>query len=453
MKKLFLAAGILLSALCVTAQQTTERGTVVSDPNAPASRTVWELDRFRDHWFISIQGGVADLMSEESRYVDFGDRIKPTVGLSVGKWITPVWGVRLNVTAAELQGFSTWNYNTDYGLGDWYVGKNYDNPYGINSTNNYIHAYDPQANVRQFVRENYLGDKRESSEGPGYEYNIKYAAGSIDFLLNLKNLFMKYRIDAPFNPIIYGGLGYSHTFQEKNRTAVNTIMERVGLMLDFRLSDAWSVFLDGQAMIVPEAFDRKTGDGMMQDVVGNYTLGFTYKFLERNFKPVTVCDPVEIARLNDEINELRRRPEFCPPPVVCPPPVICPTCPECPKSAAVQVPALVEKGNMKFLPKPVFFRINSSVVEDDQWHSIRIAAEYLAENPDAKMKLTGYADKQTGNPTINKRLSEQRAKSVYKILTTKFGIEPSRLEATYLGDAFQPFSENNWNRVVIFVVQ
>ena len=36
--------------------------------------------------------------------------------------------------------------------------------------------------------------------------------------------------------------------------------------------------------------------------------------------------------------------------------------------------------------------------------------EYLQNNPAAKVKVTGYADVNTGNPKINKSLSEKTRK-------------------------------------------
>lgn len=421
------------------------------DSTTTASRTTWITNRFRDNWFISINGGIAQLMSEETRYMKFGDQIKPTLGIAFGKWFSPALGLRLSVTGAKLQGFATWTGEGENGsgLGDWYIGKNYSNGYELNRTNNYLPAYGVEGNSnavgRALIYNRFLkgGDYLATDHGNGYTYDFTYIGASIDFLLNLKNLFRPYNHKAFFNPVLYGGIGYAHTLKDGDRTAVNSIMEKVGLQLNFRLSDRWDLFADGQMLFVPENFDRRVGDGNTMDMVGNYTLGLTYRINFRHFIKAPLRNQAEIDALNAEINALRNRPE-----VICPPVVICPECPEV--IDTLKTP--IVKDDLKFLPTPVFFLINSSVVRDNQMMSITKAAEFLRENPKERIKLTGYADKQTGTPAINKRLSEQRAKSVADILVKQYGIDRSRLEVSYMGDAFQPFAENDWNRVVIFVV-
>lgn len=428
------------------------------DSNTTAVRTTWTANRPSDNWFISVQGGIGQLMSEQTRYMEFKDQIKPSLGLALGKWFSPVWGLRLNVTGAKLQGFASWDHlfgydnpEMGYGYGSWYIGSNHGNPIDPNAsytTNNYVEAgvnpnnpADPTSLAnRKFIYERFLKDgdfktlKYDGETYHGYTYDFTYVAASVDFLLNLKNLTMVYNPKGLFNPVVYGGIGFAHTFKDGDRTAVNNVMARAGLQLNFRLSDRWDFFADGQALILPENFDRRVGDGNTMDAVANYSLGFTYKFNFRHFIKAPFRDQREIDRLNGIINDLRARPDC--------PEVVIPDCPELP----------VTKDDITFLPTPVFFLINSSIVRDSQWPSISQAAEFLLQNPNARLKLTGYADRQTGNPTINKRLSEQRARAVADILIERFGIEPERLDVTYLGDLFQPFAENDWNRVVIFVV-
>lgn len=431
------------------------------DQSATAVRTTWVANRPVDNWFFSIQGGVGQLMSEQTRYMDFfKDQIKPTVGLAFGKWFSPVWGLRISATAAELQGFASWQQDVDNignGMGSWYIGNNYENHLGIKSTDTYLsgevnYTKDANGNLvvvgddkarRQLIYDRFLkgGDHKtlthDGETYQGYTYDITYIAASIDFLLNLKNLTMPYNPTAFFNPVVYAGIGGAHTFKDKDddgnqtRSAVNNIMGKAGLQLNFRLGDRWDLFLDGHALFLPESFDRRIGDGNTFDLVGNYTLGLTYRFNFRHFIKAPFRDPAEIDHLNREINKLRNSQTG---------PVICPECPE------------IEYEDLTFLPTPVFFLINSSVVRDSQWDSVAKAAEYLLENPTKRIKITGYADKQTGTPAINKRLSEQRANAVADILVERFGIDPSRMDVSYLGDTYQPFAENDWNRVVIFVI-
>ena len=452
MKKLFLILLLFVPIFCVYAQDSNPIAVENQFPNdetanivyqkavdamnnqKSASSTTWIGNRGRDNWFISISGGIGQLMSEDTREMDFGDQIKPTFGFALGRWISPVWGIRLNITGAKLQGFAPWE-GVGKGRGsEWYTGYNYRDKSG--SPDGFTSTATPEG--AKYIMDNYLktGKVIKTDKGDGYAYDFTYGAASLDLLLNLKNLFMPYNPKAVFNPVLYGGVGYAHTFKDGNKTAVNNMMGKAGLMLNFRLSDQWDIFADGQILVLPESFDHRVGGDMSVDGVGNYSLGFTYKFNFRHFIKAPMRDQSEIDALNSEINMLRNRPEK-----VCPPQVVCPDCPDC---------SDVER--IKYLPSPVFFSINSAEIRDAQLYPISEAARFLKENPNARIKVTGYADKKTGNTSINKRLSEQRAKKVHDILVNKYNINPNRIEASYLGDTVQPFEENNWNRVVIFVI-
>ena len=98
----------------------------------------------------------------------------------------------------------------------------------------------------------------------------------------------------------------------------------------------------------------------------------------------------------------------------------------------------------------VVFRLGSAKLEQNQDINIYNAAKYLQENPNVKITVTGYADKATGTPAINQRLSEQRAQAVADILINKYGIASDRINVQASGDREQPFQIDAWNRVVIF---
>ena len=78
-------------------------------------------------------------------------------------------------------------------------------------------------------------------------------------------------------------------------------------------------------------------------------------------------------------------------------------------------------------------------------------AQWLKENPECNVTITGYADKGTGTAAYNMKLSKKRAESVAKLLTEKYGISSSRIQVVGEGSNIQPFpQDNNWNRIVIF---
>lgn len=106
-----------------------------------------------------------------------------------------------------------------------------------------------------------------------------------------------------------------------------------------------------------------------------------------------------------------------------------------------------------FLPDPVFFRINKSVIDPSEWGKIELAVNYLNEHPGSTVVVTGYADKKTGNTKINLRLSEERSNAVAKALQEKYGININRISINWKGDGLQPFEfDNDKNRAVLFLI-
>ena len=83
--------------------------------------------------------------------------------------------------------------------------------------------------------------------------------------------------------------------------------------------------------------------------------------------------------------------------------------------------------------------MNSARIQTDQQSKIAALVEYMEKNPAAKVNVTGYADKETGNPVINLKLSEARAKNVAEALKAK-GISSDRIAIDFKGDTVQPYS-------------
>ena len=78
---------------------------------------------------------------------------------------------------------------------------------------------------------------------------------------------------------------------------------------------------------------------------------------------------------------------------------------------------------------------------------------YLNKYPEAKVSITGYADKGTGNPKINVGYAQKRAQMVADLLTKKFGISSSRITVDSKGDTVQPYEQNDLNRVSICIAE
>ena len=77
---------------------------------------------------------------------------------------------------------------------------------------------------------------------------------------------------------------------------------------------------------------------------------------------------------------------------------------------------------------------------------------YMKKYPEAKVTVTGYADKGTGNNTINDRIAAKRAKIVVDELVRK-GISRDRITSASKGSRVQPFADNVKNRVSICIAE
>ena len=174
------------------------------------------------------------------------------------------------------------------------------------------------------------------------------------------------------------------------------------------------------------------------------TGGFSFNLGGVNYQAYNACkDQAYIASLNNQVNDLRAELATTAAALAvaesqlpCPQ-VTQPDCPEAPAAAP--------------LMSTVRFTINSAVISNEEMVNVYNAAQYIKANPDMKVVIKGYADKDTGTAEYNKGLSERRAKAVYDALTKTYGISADRLSYEGLGSADQPYDTNNWNRIVIFV--
>ena len=105
------------------------------------------------------------------------------------------------------------------------------------------------------------------------------------------------------------------------------------------------------------------------------------------------------------------------------------------------------------LRRDVFFTIKSTEVTTAEMIKVQEIATYLKENPNAKVTITGHADKGTGNSKINHTLSVKRADIVAKVLQEKFGISSDRIIKEAKGDTVQPYDIEVLNRVSICIAK
>lgn len=272
---------------------------------------------------------------------------------------------------------------------------------------------------------------------PKQDYQFKYLQGSADIVADLSTLFCGFNPERVFNGYIFGGVGLNHAFDNDEANAINTsgyemeylwkdsknfVAGRFGLGCNLRLNDRLAINIEGNANVMSDKFNsKKAGNADWQF---NALVGLNIKF----GKGYTKTPPVY----------------YEPEPVVA----------EQPKPAPVveQPQSKKEVVAVQPMKQDIFFALNSARIQDDQNVKIARLVEYLQKNPSAKVQVTGYADVNTGNPRINKTLSEKRAANVAEALKAK-GIAAGRITVDSKGDTVQPYQKPEENRVSICVAE
>lgn len=299
----------------------------------------------------------------------------------------------------------------------------------------------------------YLGARLAAQGGKIHSFNganaevmnsMTHVNAHIDFMFNATNYFCNYNENRLYNFIPTVGVGYDHRAERaffKGR-GFNGPTLNASLLNTFRINERLSFFAEVGGFFVENRFDKGSLGKRHWNGILNGNAGLILKVGKVGFSEAVLMDEGLINDLNSQINRLRnendelrnRKIPTCPPAKPCPPaePVV---------------------SDATYVPNVVFFRLGSAVIDNNQQISIYNTAEYLKANPNAKVKIVGYADKQTGTAAYNMKLSEKRARTVAKSLVDKYGISSNRVQVEWKGSTEQPYKENAWNRVAIFFAE
>lgn len=286
----------------------------------------------------------------------------------------------------------------------------------------------------------------------------KYANANVDLMWDMFNSFGGVNTHRFFSIYPFVGVGASYTWDFKPqagyegfqptgdhfKTKVWEVPVSVGLKMNFRLCDYVDFFAEGRYSFMGDGFDGVSTGANSIDMNLTVMGGLTFNFGGREFQRYNPCDYLgAIADLNGQINDLRGALAACGAALAAAEAQLpCPevVAPECPDAAAP-------------LMSTVRFTINSAKVTSTEMVNVYNIAQWMKANPDSKVVITGYADKDTGTSEYNYKLSERRAKAVCDILTNSYGIPADRLSTKWEGSNEQLYTEkgqNNWNRIVVF---
>jgi outer membrane protein OmpA-like peptidoglycan-associated protein len=108
------------------------------------------------------------------------------------------------------------------------------------------------------------------------------------------------------------------------------------------------------------------------------------------------------------------------------------------------------EATIPILPKlAIFFEIGKAKLTEKSIINLGYLADILKQYPDKRFLIFASADKQTGTPEFNKKLSQQRGEAVFDVLVKKYGVNPEQLNIEAVGGTQQKFDEPQLNRVVV----
>ena len=299
--------------------------------------------------------------------------------------------------------------------------------------------------------------------GQTYKWKWNYVAPMVDATFNLSNLFCGFNPNRLVNVGVFAGIGaniawgndeaataqsnmnaaytnlinsaYGTTTPEANKVAKSDpalsylwdgskvrLTGRVGANVDFRVSERVSLGLEVSANTLNDRYNSKkagNADWYFNALVGaKFTLG-------KSYTTKTVPAPKPVEKIIERIIE---------------------------KPAPAPAPKVESKVVEENFRRDIFFPIGNTNIAKSQSTKIAEIVEYMKENPDAKITLTGYADKGTGSAAFNDKIAARRAQTVYNTLAAK-GVAKSRMIKKSMGSRVQPFEENDMNRVTICIAK
>lgn len=382
MRKTLLLAGTLCATLALNAQ------------NSESKRGPYETNKFFDNWFLSIGGGVNLYEGENDEDGKFGKRLAPAMDFSVGKWIIPTVGLRMQYAGGEAKG--NISYLSDFAR----PGKMYKNLYREKFDMHVLHA---------------------------------------DVMWNMTNAIMGFNEKRVWNLIPYAGFG--GVLSSGNGINNYELGGVLGLINTFRISNRVDINLEARQLIMN---DRQDGVvyGSRVDGMTSLTAGVTVKLGKTGFNRVGRAELADYSQYNAKINSLRENLESSE------------NENQALKNALAnernRKPVVKEVISSKATPVALFFSIGKSELDKKELTNLEFYVKNaLSQDKNKVFTLIGSADKQTGSAEFNEKLTQKRVDYVYDLLVNKYGVDETRLVKAPQGDSQNRFSEPALNRVVI----
>lgn len=426
------AKNLYLMAFCASAVALSSNVANAQDVFVDDAATVTEFtcdnanhyfSNWRNNWFIEVSAGANSPVTETGWLTNdkqlTKDKWTATYSVGFGRWFSPYLGFRIKAVGGSIH---------------------WDAPYNQDKLPQSVWGY--------------------SGAAGGYSHMLS-AGLHAELMWDMCNSIRGYNPNRVFSVIPFVGIGGEATWNFYSHSAAGTRVEPIGsnvvkahhfepkdvewtlpvsagLQFRFRLCKYVDFFAEARATMYGDNWNNNA-TGASVDCLVSAMGGFNFNIGGRSFNTFNECNYVsQIAALNGQVNDLRSQLLACGQQVAALQAQL--PCPEVVAKDCVNAPLMAT----------VRFTINSAKILPTEEVNIYNMAEWLKANPNEKIAIVGYADKDTGTADYNMQLSERRANAVADCITNTYGIDPSRYTVSCEGSDVQPYQTNDWNRIVIF---
>ncbi|MDE7401825.1 MAG: OmpA family protein [Muribaculaceae bacterium] len=413
MKKNLYLAMLLGAATLAPAATANAQDVFVDDAVSVTEFTCDNTDHYfsnwRNNWFIELSAGAGQTLVERGyghNNLNVVDRKlwTATYGVGFGRWVSPYVGFRIKATGGVLHSDTPTAFAPNMG---WTSSKH------VN------------------LQAELMWDMFNSIGG----VNEKRVFSIIPFVGLGGDVNWGYK-----NSL--GGIPEATNVAKGNgdpKRVQWTLPVSAGLQFRFRLCKYVDFFAEARAAFYGDNWNNVVVGKSIDSYVSAMG-GFNFNIGGRGWNKFNECNYVsQIAALNGQVNDLRAQLLACGETVAA-------------LQAQLPCPEVVQKDCVNApLMATVRFTINSDVIMPTEEVNVYSMAEWLKANPNEKIVIAGYADKDTGTAEYNMQLSERRANAVKDQLVNTYGIDADRLQTKAFGSDVQEYPSNNdWNRIVIF---
>lgn len=397
MKKIIISMLTIFCSFSIASAQEKEIEQTIHMDTIQVDYKTRYVSSFWDNFYIEADFVGRMMLGEEDSHLSFGNRLRPGFSVTLGKWLHPDYGIRLNFGGSRLKG---WNSG----------------PTGIYD---YADTWITGADPVQAYWESQGVDTQN-----GYRQDIRYYELNADFLVDLYNLFTaNNRLNRRWTAQGYIGVGMLRATHYHGLESNVKMGFRLGLIGNYHINSRLGAHISIGGTITDSSFDGELGKGDKFLGILRGSIGLSYRFGRQGFKKIRLVPQNQLYALNNAITKVRKERQV--------------------PGKTIETIKVIS-GNL-LAPSVVFYPNRDDFNEELQMVNVYYIAQYMKDNAKTKIAVIGNTD------GTDKRLANNRAERIRDLLVNRYGISANRLEIkTYNVNA--QYSVTGYNQSVNFSI-